>query len=225
MQVCLFDIDGTLLNTGGAGQTAMLAAVADEFGVSEPLHDIPAAGRTDRAIAFDVFRAFGLDFSEAAFGRFHQRYLELLPEHLRISRGQTLPGIPPLLEWIRSQDHLARGLLTGNFQGSAWLKLQHYALHDFFDFGGFGDRHVDRNDVAREAFELIRSRFGSDFSPDDVWVIGDTPSDIHCARAIGANAVAVATGIYTADALQAEAPDFLFDDLADFQRFAKLLSM
>jgi phosphoglycolate phosphatase-like HAD superfamily hydrolase len=117
------------------------------------------------------------------------------------------------------------GLLTGNFQSGAWLKLEHYALHDYFDFGGFGDRHVNRNDVARDAFELIRRRLGADFDPADVWVVGDTPADVECARAIGANSIAVATGIFTAEELAAENPNFLWDDLADVERFLRLLSL
>lgn len=225
MQVCLFDIDGTLLNTGGAGQTAMVAAIAEEFGVNEPLHGIPAAGRTDRAIARDVFAFYGLALDDDAYARFHQRYVSLLPAHLRMSRGRTLPGIRELLTELQRQSDLLLGLLTGNFQGGAWLKLQHYDLHSFFDFGGFGDHHEQRDDVARDAFRLIQSRLGQDFSPSDVWVIGDTPSDIRCARAIDANAVAVATGIHTRDELQAETPDLLLDDLTDLERFLKFVML
>lgn len=225
MQVCLFDIDGTLLNTGGAGSTAMLASVEAEFGVQEPLHGIPAAGRTDRAITLDVFNAFGLPLDEATYARFLDVYVSLLPEHLKMHTGTVFPGVAELLSALRGRGDVALGLLTGNFQSGAWLKLKHYALHEFFDFGGFGDRYVHRNDVAREALELIRRRLGADFDPSDVWVVGDTPADVECARAIGANAIAVATGIFSAEELAAANPDFLWNDLSDIERFLRLMSL
>jgi len=117
------------------------------------------------------------------------------------------------------------GLLTGNFREAAYLKLQQYGLHHYFDFGGFGDLHTGRNEVAREALRRVHSRLGIDFDPGDIWVIGDTPADVECARAIGANAIAVATGIYTVEELAASHPDALFEDFTEFNRFLKLLEI
>lgn len=227
MQVCLFDIDGTLLHSGGAGGAAMLAAIREEFGASGPLFDIPSAGRTDRAIAIDVFSAYELQFCETTFRQFLESYLRLLPIHLRecAPRGKVFPGMPETLEHLSKRDDIVLGLLTGNFREAAFLKLQHYGLHQYFDFGGFGDLHAHRNDVARAALKLVHERLGVDFDPGDVWVIGDTPADIECARAISANIVAVATGMYSAEELSAFAPAHLFDDFAEFHRFLKLLEI
>lgn len=227
MQVCLFDIDGTLIHTGGAGGAAMLAAIREEFGALGPLIDIPAAGRTDRAIAIDVFSAYDLPFSELSFRQFLDRYLRLLPIHLRerAPQGKVFPGMQETLEHLAQRDDILLGLLTGNFREAAYLKLQQYGMHRYFDFGGFGDLHTHRNEIAREALRLIHDRLGIDFDPSDVWVIGDTPSDVDCARAIGANVVAVATGIYSAEELAASHPDALFEDFTEFNRFLKLLDI
>ena len=225
MQVCLFDIDGTLINTGGAGGSAMLAAIREEFGASGPLYDIPAAGRTDRAISLDVFTAYDLTFSEQSFRQFLDSYLKLLPTHLKECepKGQVFPGMPETLKILSQREDIVLGLLTGNFREAAYLKLQHYGMHHYFDFGGFGDKYTHRNDVAKEALGHVLQRLGQDFDPSDIWVIGDTPADVECARAIGANVVAVATGIFSAEELEPSDPDFLFEDFFDLNRFLKLL--
>jgi phosphoglycolate phosphatase len=225
MKVCLFDIDGTLLHSGGAGGSAMLAAIREEFGASGPLYDIPAAGRTDRAIAIDVFNAYDLPFSELSFRQFLDCYLKLLPTHLKDCepQGRVYPGMPETLEILSQRDDIVLGLLTGNYREAAYLKLEHYGMHHHFDFGGFGDKYTSRNDVAKEALGHVHQRLGSDFDSSDVWVIGDTPADVECARAIGSNVVAVATGIYSIEELKPTEPDYLFEDFSDLDRFLKLL--
>ena len=115
------------------------------------------------------------------------------------------------------------GLLTGNFQVGAQLKLEFYKLDHHFEFGSFGDRHLDRNDVAREALKEARKRYDGTVDPDRVWVIGDTPADVRCGRAIGAQVIAVATGIYSLDELEATKPDCLFADFADPEPLLRLL--
>jgi len=227
MQVCLFDIDGTLINTGGAGGAAMLAAIREEFGASGPLFDIAAAGRTDRAISLDVFTAYDLPFSEQSFRQFLDCYLKLLPTHLKECepKGQILPGMPETLDALSQRDDIVLGLLTGNFREAAYLKLQHYKMHQHFDFGGFGDKYTHRNEVAKAALGHVLQRLGRDFDPSDIWVIGDTPADVECARAIGANVVAVATGIFSVAELEPSDPDFLFEDFSDLNRFLKLLDL
>lgn len=225
MRVCLFDIDGTLINSGGAGGAAMLAAFAEEFGASDFRHDIQAAGRTDRAIALDVFKAFGLTMDEPSYDRYLEAYLRHLPIQLRQRSGVVLPGIAESLSALSQAPEMALGLLTGNLQRGAYLKLEHFELHQYFDFGGFGDRHLSRNEVARDAFRTIKTRFGSDLDPDDIWVIGDTPADIECGRAINARTLAVSTGIYSYDELAACDPDVLLEDLTDLKRLLKLLEI
>jgi phosphoglycolate phosphatase len=214
MHVLLFDIDGTLLNTGGAGQAAMEAALREEFGVTRPVEGIPAAGRTDFAITRDLFAYYELTHDEANWSRFVARYLSMLPRELSRREGLVLPGVTALLDQLAARDDVLLGLLTGNFAAGARLKLVHYALEHHFSFGGYGDHHAQRDDVARTAWSHVQQRH-PEVSIDRVWVIGDTPSDIQCARAIGAKVLAVSTGMYSADDLVPHAPDVLRTSLAD----------
>ena len=220
MNVFLFDIDGTLIDAGGAGQEAMEASLAHEFGASGPVSGIHTAGRTDRAIAMDLFQFHGIDINDEHWNRYQQTYFRLLPNALKTRSGVVLPGVETLLERLRSRDDLQLGLLTGNFAEGAQLKLAHYGLSDHFEFGGFGDDHLDRDDVARDAFRKVRGRLPS-IEPDAIWVIGDTPSDIRCGRAIGAKVVAVATGVFGAHELEPHRPDVLLNDLSEAESWLK----
>lgn len=222
--VCLFDIDGTLLNSGGAGQHAMEQALAEVFGVAGPYEDIPAAGRTDRAITSDLFAFHQLEPSEERFGEFLASYLMHLPQSLATRDGRVLPGIEPLLQELEKQEPLALGLLTGNFEIAADLKLRHYGLDRHFQFGGYGDHHYDRDDVARWALEEAARHLACELQADRVWVIGDTPSDVKCARAIGAKVIAVATGIFSVQELAATRPDALFETLEQTENILRLIS-
>jgi phosphoglycolate phosphatase-like HAD superfamily hydrolase len=222
MHICLFDIDGTLLSSGGAGKAAMEAALEAEFAVTRSSGGVPFSGRTDRAITQDLFHFHGIQWSVANWERFLAAYLDHLPGCLANHQGQVLPGIAKLLEDIRGRDRFALGLLTGNVRDGARLKLGHYGLFDYFAFGGFGDHHMDRDDVAQEALAVIHSQFNGSSDIRSIWVIGDTPLDIRCARAIGAQAIAVATGTHSLDELAAERPDLLVPDFSDA---APLLAM
>lgn len=224
MHICLFDIDGTLLNTGGAGQAAMEAALRELFDPDKPVMGIPAAGRTDYAITSDLFAYYGIVPTPELWQQFVTTYLRLLPESLKKTTGTVLPGVPELLEILSGRDDLMLGLLTGNFRDGAWLKLQHYGLHRHFQFGGFGDHHLHRDDVAREALQEVRRLYPEATDLERIWVIGDTPSDIRCGRAIGAKVIAVATGIFPFEQLEAEEPDHLFRDLSDPEPVLELLA-
>jgi phosphoglycolate phosphatase-like HAD superfamily hydrolase len=213
--VCLFDIDGTLLNTGGAGQRAMERALQSAFGLTNLDHDIPAAGRTDRAIIADLFAHHQMEHHPEIMRRFLAAYVRHLPETLAELDGRVLPGIAELLDVLAVRGDVALGLLTGNFAEGARLKLKHYRLEHHFRFGGYGDEHFDRDDVARAALAEACRFLDRNLSPEHLWVIGDTPSDVKCARAVGAHAVAVATGIFSYDELQATEPDHLFRDFRD----------
>ena len=220
MNFILFDIDGTLIDAGGAGQAAMEASLAEEFGVNGPVTGISTAGRTDRAIAMDLFRFHGIDVNEGHWSRYLKSYFRLLPNALQTKSGVILPGVPGLLERLRVRNDVQLGLLTGNFAEGAQLKLTHYGLNHHFDFGGFGDEHLDRDDVARDAFRTVRSRH-PEVQPERVWVIGDTPSDIRCGRAIGAKVLAVATGMFAAHELEPHRPDVLLNDLTEAESWLK----
>jgi phosphoglycolate phosphatase len=223
MKICLFDIDGTLLSSGGAGKAAMEAALLAEFDLPALEGRVTYSGRTDRAIVADLMRLHGIEETPANRRRFLEAYLRRLPEHLKNATGKgVLPGIAYLLEHLSGRERVAVGLLTGNIRAGARIKLEHYGLYHHFSFGGFGDEHLDRDEVAREAWAVVRERFGPAVLCENVWVIGDTPMDVRCARAIGARCLAVATGLHSVEELGAAEPDLLLPDLSDPDPFLHL---
>ena len=222
MRALLFDIDGTLINTGGAGGTALREAFCTAFDIVEPA-DVPFAGRTDRGIGSNLFREHRIEDSETNWEKLRAGYLERLPRHLADRQGRVLQGVAALLGRLGELSGVAIGLLTGNTAHGARIKLTHYGLYEHFAFGGFGDEHRHRNDVAKVALEQAQRQANSHGGPESVWVIGDTPLDVECARAIGAQVVAVATGSHTAEQLADAKPDVLLDDLADTERVLQLL--
>jgi phosphoglycolate phosphatase len=221
MHALLFDIDGTLLRSGGAGQAAMERALESVFGVTAPTEGIQAAGRTDFAITSDLLEFHGLENSPENRERFLDGYLGCLPEELASREGIVLPGVPELLDALAARSTAHLGLLTGNLQRGAAVKLAHYKMASHFRFGGFGDDHHSRDDVARAAAAEAASVLKR--TPDSTWVIGDTPADVQCGRAIGATVVAVATGIYPVDVLSDAEPDYLFEDFSDVKLVLSIL--
>ena len=217
MKICLFDIDGTLLSSGGAGKAALESAFTEDFGVALQ-HHIPYSGRTDRAIMRDLFQLHDLEDTPARVEKLLAGYLARLPDSLNVRDGRVLPGILGLLDWLRNAGAYSIGLLTGNVRAGAKVKLGHYGLYQHFAFGGFGDHHYDRDDVAREALAVIRQEIDNVVPADQVWVIGDTPLDVQCARAIGARVAAVATGAHSVEQLAASKPDLVLADLSDPSR-------
>jgi phosphoglycolate phosphatase-like HAD superfamily hydrolase len=215
MHVCLFDIDGTLISSGGAGKAALEAALAEEFGLSPDTGKLELSGRTDRAICRDLFRHHILEDTPENWRRLIEAYLRHLPTCLSTRGGRILPGIESLLAALAERDDVQLGLLTGNIRAGARVKLGHFGLYDFFPFGGFGDDHWDRDDVAREALRAVHHHCNGEAQADRIWVIGDTPLDVRCARAIGARAVAVATGWHSLAELAACEPDVLVADFTD----------
>ncbi len=226
-RLCLFDIDGTLVNTGGAGQAAMEAGLARNFGVTRSAEGISTAGRTDRAITEDLLAFHGLPIDEAAIARFLDSYLDGLPAELARLDGRALPGVDELLSKLAARADVVLGLLTGNFIRGARHKLAHFGLDTFFDrdgelFGGFGDHDRSRDDVARRGRDAALARL-QDWDPAEVWVIGDTPLDVQCARAISVRVLAVATGMFSRDELAPSRPDVLLDDLSATEKVVSVL--
>jgi phosphoglycolate phosphatase len=211
MHVLLFDIDGTLINARGSGLIALRLAFSEAFGCVAPT-TIDTCGRTDRGIARDLFQANQLPDTVENWHRFHQTYLRHLAEQLPLGNGDVLPGVVAMLESLASHPDVSLGLLTGNTPEGANLKLIHFGLDHHFDFGGYGHEHVERALAAEAALAAAEQRIQGRLAPDRVWVIGDTPGDIHCARHIGARAVAVATGFHDRDTLARLQPDVLLDD-------------
>jgi len=218
----LFDIDGTLIRSGGAGKLAMETALREAFDIAM-IHDkVPYSGRTDIAIGHDLLVVHGIDPTVANRVKLTEQYLELLPRCLAERGGDICPGIPELLAKVAKRDDVLIGLLTGNIRRGAERKLGYFDLWHHFPLGGFGDNHTDRDDVARSAMQAVENHLGNPVNPDDVWVIGDTPLDVSCARAIGAKVIAVATGWHSLTELEVTSPDLALADLSDTQ---KLLTM
>ena len=216
MYAILFDIDGTLVLTGGAGQLAFAQTFAEDFGIDEISRGVPFAGRTDRAISLDLMRVHGIEPNEANWTRFREGYLQRLPSALAQRIGEVLPGVGPLLDALEQRTELVLGLLTGNLERGAQLKLGHYGLAERFAFRGYGDHSVSRDDVGADAVTHARQHAadrGEELT--GMMVIGDTLHDITCARSVGAYAVAVATGSPSRSELMQQGPDLALDDLSD----------
>ena len=222
-KLLLFDIDGTLLLTGRAGEHALRLAFKERFGVDDDLSSISFAGSTDGAIARQMFAAHDIPPTPENIADLFDGYVHHLALELPRREGRVLPGIVELLEALHGREDCVLGLLTGNIEKGAELKLSHYGVWDFFEFGAFADDHVDRNKLGPVAHSRAAERHGLSFEAEDVFVIGDTPRDIDCARAAGFVAVAIATGSYGTDELAAHKPDFLFEDLSDTRGFLAAL--
>jgi len=219
MHYFFFDIDGTLLLSGGAGRVAMTQVMTEMFGLSD-LQRIEVHGRTDRGIIADLFRIHEVDVDEATRQRFSERYHRLLPQAMEECQGELMPGVVELLNHLHGLPDTRLGILTGNSESAAWTKLKHFDLDGFFDFGGYGESHIQRNDVARMTLDRCRQFYGDPaIDPGQAWVVGDTIHDIACARSIQAKVVAVATGGAELKTLQDHQPDVLLSDLSDARRF------
>jgi len=222
-RLLLWDIDGTLINTGAAGQHALVRATIECFGGKGDLDSVEIAGRTDTSIAHQILEKYGEPIREENVKSFLDLYVRLLVEELPRRNGRVLPGVRELLETAAQQEHISLGLLTGNLQRGAQLKLEYYHLWHFFPFGAFSDDHHDRNALGPCALGRAIDETAIDFSPEQVDVIGDTGHDIACGKAFGARTIAVATGSWSRERLAQHQPDFLFDDLANVDEVRRIL--
>jgi phosphoglycolate phosphatase-like HAD superfamily hydrolase len=227
MKLVLFDIDGTLLTSAQAGFAAMQITCAELYGLPDALAGRSMSGKTDPIIFQEILVRHQLLGEEGAYDAFHQRYLE----HLRHTLHEThrprrlMPGIPHLLDALAAEPHIILGLLTGNPASAAKMKLEIFDIWHYFRVGAYGGSDaVERNDLVPIAQSRTRTELGHDIPVQRIFVIGYTPYDIACARAHHACAVAVATGSYTRDDLQAHRPDHCFDDLSDVPAVLRLLS-
>jgi phosphoglycolate phosphatase len=219
----LWDIDGTLLNSSGAGMRALQAALRPAFGIDGSLADIEFSGRTDRWIMRQVFQKFGLPPSEENFRRYAEAYVATLPTELARPGAHVLPGVQALLAAVAAKGDIAQGLLTGNLRRGAEAKLGFHGLWSFFAFGAFADDSEHRNDLGPHAVSRARAHHGADFPADRIWIIGDTPHDVACGKIIGARTLAVATGLHPAEQLALHQPTATFADLRDQAAFFRLL--
>jgi phosphoglycolate phosphatase len=226
-QLLLFDIDGTLVLTGGAGLRAMNRACEEVVGHDSPLTGVTLAGRTDWIILDDVLKRHGLALDTRLFDELRRRYLDHLREEIELpGKGvkAIMPGIRELLDALQARPDVALGLLTGNFAEGARIKLEYFDLWKYFPCGAFGDDASDRNHLVPVAIQRARECGIADATPADVIVVGDTPHDVACAHTVGATPIAVATGGYSADQLRAAGADVVFQDLSDTAAFLRVMS-
>ena len=223
--VILFDIDGTLVLTGGAGQRAMARAFEDLFSVPNAFHDIPMPGRTDSWILSDAVSAHGVPSAAADLDRFRDVYLAHLRQEIEQPgpRKGVMPGVRPLLDVLAGRDDVYLALLTGNYEDAARVKLEYFDLWRYFPCGAFGDGAPDRNGLLPKAMATIRACGGPEVAPSRVTVVGDTPLDVACAAASGARSLAVATGGFDVDALRAAGADVVMQDLSDTRAVLRAL--
>lgn len=214
IRLVLFDIDGTLIATGGAGVRAFGEVARSVFGRADVIGRLSFAGRTDPSIVREFLSGSGLPVSDEAFRRFFDHYVFWLDHHLERLSGRVLPGVPEALRALGAMpERPLLGLLTGNIRLGAEIKLRHFGLWDPFVVGAFGDDHEDRNVLAAVARDRGAAWLGRRLEGDEVLVIGDTPLDIACARAIGARCLAVATGGVTLEALREHRPTWVVPSL------------
>ena len=213
----LFDIDGTLITSGGAGEHALHDAARERFGIENALEGITLAGATDGLIARKILEKQNVEPTAENITALLDGYLGHLSDRLPKHQGRVMPGILALLEQLKGREDCVLALLTGNLVKGAEVKLTHYGVWDYFEFGAFADDHHDRNELGKFAQARALEKHGEEFAPEHIFVIGDTPRDIECGKVIGAKTVAIATGNYSREELAECVPDFLFDDLSDTQ--------
>jgi phosphoglycolate phosphatase len=216
IRLVLFDIDGTLIHSGGAGVKAFARAFEQEFKVRNATEKMKFAGRTDTGLVAEFFQTHQITPSTENYRRFFDCYVFWL-DHLlhQLSGGACVGAQDFILALGRLPEPPMMGLLTGNIRLGAELKLRHYQLWEIFMTGAFGDDHHDRNHLAKIARQRGNGVLRRDLRDDEILVIGDTPLDIECGRAINARILAVATGGSNLEQLQAHKPTWAVRNLTE----------
>lgn len=219
MKLVLFDIDGTLLRSGGAGRRSMERALHGVFGTKGD-DEYHYDGKTDKQIVRELMERAGKDAAqvEEKMPELLDQYLAGLNDALKLEQHRVMlyPGIPDLLDALENQDGIILGLLTGNIEAGARKKLVASGLDpDRFSVNAFGSDHAHRPELPGIAQRRAKELLGVDLEGSRIVVIGDTPADIDCGRSIGARAIGVATGRYSVDELAAHSPYAVFQDLSD----------
>lgn len=214
VRLVLFDIDGTLVHTGGAGVKALAKVFATEFGVSDGFERLKFAGRTDVSLVREFFGFHGIAPTPGNFERFFEKYVFWLDHILSGSQTEMCPGVREFISQLKGLPNPPLlGLLTGNIRLGAEIKLRHFNLWNDFETGAFADDHEERDRIAAIARHRGERILGQDLQDDEVLVIGDTPLDIRCGRAIRAKVLAVATGGAKLEDLIVHHPDWAVPNL------------
>lgn len=226
LTLLLFDIDGTLIRTGGAGVRGMNRAFESVFAVPRAFEGIPMPGRTDPGILADALARHGIGAGAPAIQRFRAQYEQDLRDEMRKAgaRGaRVMPGVRELLAALRARSAVFLALLTGNYSEAARIKLEALGLWSCFGCGAYGEDAPERSGLVAVAIERARRCGMPPVEPHRVFVVGDTPLDVACALAAGVRSIAVATGGYTPAALRDSGADAVLDDLSDTEAFLRLI--
>jgi len=225
MKLLLFDIDGTLLRTNGAGSRAVQRAFERVHGVEVAIEAIDFAGKTDPLILKELYRnELDREHSQKEAREIYRHYIAYLREEIKTAEITVMPGVRELLGILSKKDNLALGVATGNIEEGAHIKLTKASLETHFSFGGYGSDSEIREELVRRAIERAHAHINHTEGFEETYVIGDTPFDINHGRAAGALTVAVSTGSYTKMELSEHEPDYLYDDLSDISSLMKLFN-
>jgi phosphoglycolate phosphatase len=223
MELVLFDLDGTILLSGGAGARAVNRACEKIHGIANVMDEIMPDGKTDIAILREIFKIVEKDFLPDQIDCLFREYLLFLKDEVANSlEYRVMPGIPELIKALSEREDIIIGIATGNIEEAALIKLERSDLGDYFKFGGFGSDFESREELIRIAIERGKLFLNREREFERVFVIGDTPLDIIHAREAGAKTVAVATGSYSVSDLEKYNPDYLFENFSNFESVLKI---
>jgi phosphoglycolate phosphatase-like HAD superfamily hydrolase len=223
--VLFWDIDLTLLSTARAGIFALEDAARDVLGADPDYSELHTAGLTDSQIVRMLMERHGVAETPELVGAFLRAYEEQLPRRLPERRGRVLDGVREILDDLRERPGVHSLLLTGNTRAGAAAKLAHYGLDGYFENGAFCMDMDDRDAIARRALDVAAQALGEPPDPDRTFLIGDTPHDIACGRAIGLRTVGIASGVVPAEELQRHDPWLVWERLPDPDEFARALGL
>ena len=216
-RLVLFDIDGTLLSAGPVSRAALVDALTEVYGVTGPVDEYDFSGKTDPQIVRELMESAGLaaDAWQRGFERCLDIYCGHLTSRLRPHHVRAKPGVAALVQALAADTRVTLGLLTGNIEACARVKLAPLELNGFFPFGAYGSDHADRHRLPAVAVERALAATGEAFAGKRIVVVGDSIHDVRCGQGLGVRAVAVATGLTPSQTLAAEDPDALLDDFSD----------
>jgi len=214
MRLILFDIDGTLIDSGGAGVRSLDLALKDLFSIDNGFHGISMAGKTDTQIIKEGIMKHGLS-GNGTIDAVIKAYLNYLRREINNDRKHVKPGIYEVLEELKPLQDLGLGLLTGNIEQGARIKLEPFRLNEYFPAGAFGSDDEDRNNLLPIAVKRFEELFQQKIEADNCIIVGDTPRDVECAHIYGAMCIGVATGPYSYEDLIEAGADYVVHDLSD----------